>query len=399
MKFFDRAEIKDMLAYLCVINNPADDLRLRRIVNVPSRKIGQATVDKAQTIATEQETTLYQVFRQAADYPELKNAAGKLIAFTELIESIRRQVEGCDLIELYDMVCDKSGYTAALREKNDMESRGRLENVEELKSSIQGYLENVEGEPSLSGFLDEVALYTDLDSQSDSDNCVTMMTMHAAKGLEFPHVYVVGMEDGLFPGNRAMGDAEEMEEERRLCYVAMTRAKETLVLTNARQRMLFGRTAPAMPSRFLKEIPEENMEWLSKPQPRSTENDWDGIGWGDGAGDSRSSRYAGYDSYGEKYGSYSSHSAAYGTQSTMAHETSGPQKAPLRSSSDAGRRAPSGSLMQLAPGESVRHDAFGQGMVLSVRVMGNDALIEVAFDTVGTKKLMLRAAMGHLSKG
>ena len=125
MKFFDRAEIKDMLAYLCVINNPADDLRLRRIVNVPSRKIGQATVDKAQTIATEQETTLYQVFRQAADYPELKNVAGKLIAFTELIESIRRQVEGCDLIELYDMVCDKSGYTAALREKNDMESRGR----------------------------------------------------------------------------------------------------------------------------------------------------------------------------------------------------------------------------------------------------------------------------------
>ena len=399
MKFFDRAEIKDMLAYLCVINNPADDLRLRRIVNVPSRKIGQATVDKAQTIATEQETTLYQVFRQAADYPELKNVAGKLIAFTDLIESIRRKVEGCDLIELYDMVCDKSGYTAALREKNDMESRGRLENVEELKSSIQGYLENVEGEPSLSGFLDEVALYTDLDSQSDSDNCVTMMTMHAAKGLEFPHVYVVGMEDGLFPGNRAMGDAEEMEEERRLCYVAMTRAKETLVLTNARQRMLFGRTAPAMPSRFLKEIPEENMKWLSKPQPRSTENDWDGIGWGDGAGDSRSSRYAGYDSYGEKYGSYSSHSAAYGTQSTMAHETSGPQKAPLRSSSDAGRRAPSGGLMQLAPGESVRHDAFGQGMVLSVRVMGNDALIEVAFDTVGTKKLMVRAAMGHLSKG
>ena len=399
MKFFDRAEIKDMLAYLCVINNPADDLRLRRIVNVPSRKIGQATVDKAQTIATEQETTLYQVFRQAADYPELKNVAGKLIAFTELIESIRRQVEGCDLIELYDMVCDKSGYTAALREKNDMESRGRLENVEELKSSIQGYLENVEGEPSLSGFLDEVALYTDLDSQSDSDNCVTMMTMHAAKGLEFPHVYVVGMEDGLFPGNRAMGDAEEMEEERRLCYVAMTRAKETLVLTNARQRMLFGRTAPAMPSRFLKEIPEENMEWLSKPQPRSTESNWDSVGWGDGAGDSRSSRYAGYDSYGEKYGNYSSRSAAYGTQSTMAHETSGPQKAPLRSSSDAGRRAPSGGLMQLAPGESVRHDAFGQGMVLSVRVMGNDALIEVAFDTVGTKKLMLRAAMGHLSKG
>ena len=393
MKFFDRAEIKDMLAYLCVINNPADDLRLRRIVNVPSRKIGQATVDKAQTIATEQETTLYQVFRQAADYPELKNVAGKLIAFTELIESMRKQVESCDLIELYDMVCDKSGYTAALREKNDMESRGRLENVEELKSSIQGYLENVEGEPSLSGFLDEVALYTDLDSQSDSDNCVTMMTMHAAKGLEFPHVYVVGMEDGLFPGNRAMGDAEEMEEERRLCYVAMTRAKETLTLTNARQRMLFGRTAPAMPSRFLKEIPEENMEWISKPQPRSVESD---IGWGDGLGDGYAGQHSGY---GERYGSYGSGQSRRAAPVTTSHASAVPTAKPLQAAAGGVRKAaPSGGLMQLAPGESVRHDAFGHGMVLSVRVMGNDALIEVAFDTVGTKKLMLRAAMGHLTK-
>ena len=282
--------------------------------------------------------------------------------------------------------------TAALREKDDMESRGRLENVEELKSSIRGYMENAEGEPTLAGFLDEVALYTDLDSQSDSDNCVTMMTMHAAKGLEFPVVYVVGMEDGLFPGNRAMGDAEEMEEERRLCYVAMTRAKETLTLTNARQRMLFGRTAPAMPSRFLKEVPEENMEWLSKPQPRSAESD---VGWGDGSGDGYASRCAGY---GEKYGAYGSGQSHRTPPVTTSRAAAEPAGKPLQTAS--GRKmAPAGSLMQLAPGESVRHDAFGQGMVLSVRVMGNDALIEVAFDTVGTKKLMLRAAMGHLTKG
>ena len=397
MKFFDRAEIKDMLAYLCVINNPADDLRLRRIVNVPSRKIGQTTVDKAQLIATEQETPLYEVFRNAADYPELKTSAGKLIAFTELMESMRKRLDDCDLMEFYDLVCDKSGYTAALREKNDMESRGRLENVEELKSSIQGYLENAEGEPTLSGFLDEVALYTDLDSQSDSDNCVTMMTMHAAKGLEFPNVYVVGMEDGLFPGNRAMGDAEEMEEERRLCYVAMTRAKETLTLTNARQRMLFGRTAPAMPSRFLKEIPEENMEWLSKPQPRSVESD---IGWGDGLGDGYAGQYGGYK---ERYGSYGGYDGGQSRRAApvaASRAPAAPTTKPLQAAAGGVRKAaPSGGLMQLAPGESVRHDAFGQGMVLSVRVMGNDALIEVAFDTVGTKKLMLRAAMGHLSKG
>ena len=397
MKFFDRAEIKDMLAYLCVINNPADDLRLRRIVNVPSRKIGQTTVDKAQLIATEQETPLYEVFRNAADYPELKTSTGKLSAFTELIESMRKCLDDCDLMEFYDLVCDKSGYTAALREKNDMESRGRLENVEELKSSIQGYLENAEGEPTLSGFLDEVALYTDLDSQSDSDNCVTMMTMHAAKGLEFPNVYVVGMEDGLFPGNRAMGDAEEMEEERRLCYVAMTRAKEHLTLTNARQRMLFGRTAPAMPSRFLQEVPEENMEWLSKPQPRSVESD---IGWGDGLGDGYAGQYGGYK---ERYGSYGGYDGGQSRRAApvaASRAPAAPTTKPLQAAAGGVRKAaPSGGLMQLAPGESVRHDAFGQGMVLSVRVMGNDALIEVAFDTVGTKKLMLRAAMGHLSKG
>ena len=184
-----------MLAYLCVISNTTDDLRLRRIINVPSRKIGQTTVDKAQILATEQGSSLYEVLLHAADYPELKNAAGKLLTFTDMIESLRQQLPDSDLMAFYDLVCDKCGYTAALREKDDVESRGRLENVEELKSSIQGYLENAEGEPTLAGFLDEVALYTDLDSQSDSDNCVTMMTMHAAKGLEFPHVYVVGMED------------------------------------------------------------------------------------------------------------------------------------------------------------------------------------------------------------
>ena len=397
MKFFDRAEIKHMLAYLCVINNPADDLRHRRIVNVPSRKIGQTTVDKAQLIATEQETPLYEVFRNAADYPELKTSAGKLSAFTELIESMRKCLDDCDLMEFYDLVCDKSGYTAALREKNDMESRGRLENVEELKSSIQGYLENAEGEPTLSGFLDEVALYTDLDSQSDSDNCVTMMTMHAAKGLEFPNVYVVGMEDGLFPGNRAMGNAEEMEEERRLCYVAMTRAKEHLTLTNARQRMLFGRTAPAMPSRFLQEVPEENMEWLSKPQSRSVESD---IGWGDGLGDGYAGQYGGYKERNGSFGGYDGGQSRRAAPVAASRAPAAPTTKPLQAAAGGVRKAaPSGGLMQLAPGESVRHDAFGQGMVLSVRVMGNDALIEVAFDTVGTKKLMLRAAMGHLSKG
>ena len=374
LKFFDRAEVKDMLAYLSVINNPTDDLRLRRIINVPARKIGQTTVDKAQLIATEQSLTLYDVFRQANRFPSLKSAAAKLIAFTDMIEDLRRRLPDCDLLEFYDLVCDRSGYAAALREKDDLESRGRLENVEELKSSILSYLENAEGDPSLSGFLDEIALYTDLDSRVDGDNCVTMMTMHAAKGLEFPQVFVVGMEEGLFPGNRAMGDPDEMEEERRLCYVAMTRAKDKLTLTNARQRTLYGRTTPCMPSRFLNEIPEDNMEWLSKPQPRSDSWDEDDAGYDGG----------GYGAYARRGGP----ATALAAKKPDALHTSAAKAAPR----------PAVPRMDLKLGEMVDHDAFGRGMVLSVRPMGGDAMLEVAFDKVGTKRLMLKMAAQHLQK-
>ena len=382
LKFFDRAEVKDMLAYLCVINNPTDDLRLRRIINVPARKIGAATVDKAQLIAARYGLTLYDVLCRAEEFPELKSSAAKLKPFTDMIEEMRRRLPDCPLPEFYDYVCERSGYAPALREKDDVESRGRLENVQELKSSILSYLENAEGtEPSLSGFLDEIALYTDLDSRADGDNCVTMMTMHAAKGLEFPQVFVVGMEEGLFPGNRAMGDGAEMEEERRLCYVAMTRAREKLTLTNARQRTLYGRTTPCMPSRFLNEIPEENMEWLSKPQPRS--ESWE----------ERDSDYGdrGYGSY----GGYGQRSAA---PVVTRRETAEPKAGALRSAAGASKAAPKAAAprMQIQAGETVEHDAFGRGLVLSVRAMGGDALVEVAFDSVGTKKLMLKMAAQHL---
>ena len=382
LKFFDRAEVKDMLAYLCVINNPTDDLRLRRIINVPARKIGAATVDKAQLIAARYGLTLYDVLCRAEEFPELKSSAAKLKPFTDMIEEMRRRLPDCPLPEFYDYVCERSGYAPALREKDDVESRGRLENVQELKSSILTYLENAEGtEPSLSGFLDEIALYTDLDSRADGDNCVTMMTMHAAKGLEFPQVFVVGMEEGLFPGNRAMGDGAEMEEERRLCYVAMTRAREKLTLTNARQRTLYGRTTPCMPSRFLNEIPEENMEWLSKPQPRS--ESWE----------ERDSDYGdrGYGSY----GGYGQRSAA---PVVTRREPAEPKAGALRSAAGASKATPKAAAprMQIQAGETVEHDAFGRGLVLSVRAMGGDALVEVAFDSVGTKKLMLKMAAQHL---
>ena len=373
-KFFERAEVKDMMSYLCLINNPTDDLRLRRIVNNPSHKIGEATLDKAQQLATANGLPLYEVMRHADQHPELKNAAGKLIAFTDLVEEMRSKVSTMALVEFYQYVCDRTGYVRALMEKNDLESQGRIENVQELASSIQSFLENEPENPTLAGFLDEVALYTDLDATDDSENAVIMMTMHAAKGLEFPYVYVVGMEEGLFPGNRAVGDDEEMEEERRLCYVAMTRAKEKLTLTSARQRMLYGRTTPCMPSRFLEEIPDKNREWLGKPEQRRERSAWDD-GWEDEGG-------FGYSGTG------------YAARTVPA---AAPKK-PLSVDSGFRRSIEPMKLIHLEPGDGVSHDAFGTGMVLSVRPMGGDALVEIAFDQVGTKKLMLKAAGKHLTK-
>ena len=370
MKFFDRAEIKDMLAYLCVLNNPLDDLRFRRVVNVPARGIGGTTMDKAAALAEAEGTSLWEILERAGTYPALKAAAGKLEKFVGIIRDLRTLEGQVDLPELYDAVCDRTQYVKALEEKGDMESRGRIENVQELRSSIIGFLENDPDSPTLAGFLDSVALYTDLDESADSDNCVSLMTMHSAKGLEFPNVYVVGMEEGVFPGARAVGEEEEMEEERRLCYVAMTRARQRLVMTSARQRMLYGRTSSNLPSRFLDELPQSAIEWQGK---------------------SDSSRAGGW-SGGSSFSSSASMDASRGGGAS-----------PARPARDTGFTAPSrtaapSDLLQLEKGDAIQHRTFGKGMVLSVRPVGNDALVEVAFDGVGTKKLMLKVAGAHITK-
>jgi len=375
MKFFDRAEVKDMLAYLCILNNPSDDLRLRRIVNVPARGIGGTTMDRAGQIAAEEGRSLWEVLVHAGEYPQLKTAAGKLNAFTAVIRELRQLEETLDLPELYDEVCERTGYIKALEDKKDMESRGRIENVQELRSSILGFLENSPEDPSLAGFLDSVALYTDLDDANQADGedergFVSLMTMHSAKGLEFPNVYVVGMDEGVFPGIRAAGEEEEMEEERRLCYVAMTRARERLVMTTARQRMLYGRTNNNMPSRFLEELPDGAIEW----QGRGPSHD------------------AGAESAEPEAGT-----GAREPRRSFGRLTRAPR--PMR---DPGFTAPSGEpsggLLALEKGDAIEHRTFGKGMVLSVRPMGNDALIEVAFDGVGTKKLMLKVAGQHITR-
>nr|WP_326185756.1 UvrD-helicase domain-containing protein [uncultured Oscillibacter sp.] len=394
MKFFDRAEVKDMLAYLCVLNNPLDDLRLRRIINNPARGIGATTMDKVAALAEAQGASLYEIIRNADLFPELKSPAAKLLKFADLIDGLRRAGGELALPEFYDAVCDQTGYVRALEEKNDMESRGRIENVQELKSNILGFLEQDPEDATLSGFLNEIALYTDLDSVEADDNCVTMMTIHSAKGLEFPAVYVVGMEEGIFPGSSAQYDEEELEEERRLCYVAMTRAKEKLTLTNCRQRMLYGRTSTNKSSRFLDEIPEDNMRWESKPEPRFGGMEGDGTF----GGDSWDGGFGGSGGYGQRSARPSS-GGTWSSGGVRGYRDTAPKPAaqrPLQSvRKNAGSAAP---LMQLNQGDMVEHTAFGKGMVLSVRPMGGDALVEVAFDNVGKKKLMLKSAGSHMKK-
>ena len=351
MRFFDRAEIKDMLSYLCVINNRNDDLRLERIINNPPRGIGAKTIETAQRLSQAEGKGLYHVISDPASYAPLEKSAGKLKAFSNLIEELAALVDGgMDLPEFYDTLIDKTGYARMLEEKGTEECKTKLENIKELKSSIHAYVQNTPA-PSLAGFLEEIALYTDLEEYNQSDDAVVMMTMHSAKGLEFPHVFLVGFEDGLFPGMRAIGDMDEMEEERRLCYVAITRAKKTLTICHAKQRMLYGRTNAALPSRFLREIPEDITE--------------------------------------KKGGYYQPKQSHYNSFTYMKPTRPASVKLPSEQTT---------SYLKLNKGDMIRHTAFGKGMVLSVIEMGADALLEIAFDEIGTKKLMAKTASAYMKK-
>jgi DNA helicase-2/ATP-dependent DNA helicase PcrA len=371
-RFFDRAEVKDMLAYLCVISNPADDLRLMRIINNPPRGIGQVTLDTVQEIAATRNMPVYDVLKVSQNYGDLQKSAAKLHQFVNLIEDLRGQLEGLPLDSFYDYLLERTGYVRMLEAKATDENLTRIENVNELKTNIMSFIKETDG-GTLFDFLNEIALYTDIDQYDRSADSVVMMTMHSAKGLEFPTVFIVGAEEGIFPGTRSIGEPEEMEEERRLCYVAMTRAKKKLFFTCARQRMIFGKTTAGKPSRFVEEVSSENID---KPLPftHAVSYSFDDNGNGE-------RRESGYRSGARLFNA--------GKQDIKP----APERQPLQNAPVSA--APAASFSK---GDVIKHKAFGRGLITDVQPTGGDALLEVAFDSVGTKRLMLKSAAAYMSK-
>ena len=336
INFYARKEIKDLLAYLKTIDNGKDDLAVRRIINVPKRGIGLTTINRVQEYAISREIGFYETLLAADGIPGIGRSAGKLESFAALIEHFKAESEQMTIPELLDEIIETTGYVDELKADSDIEAESRLENIEELRNKIVAYEESCEeegGKATLSGFLEEVALVADIDSLDENTDYVVLMTLHSAKGLEFPHVYMVGMEDGLFPSRMTVDsdDPTELEEERRLCYVGITRAKEELTLTCARRRMMRGETHYNVMSRFLKEIPTELL----------------------------------------------STGALFEKEVKPFSMTKPAQQFKVSKGDDPGYDV----------GDRVRHVKFGEGMVTQITEGGRDYEVTVEFDSVGVKKM------------
>lgn len=370
-RFFERKEIRDVIAYLQVISNPDDAVRLRRIINEPKRGIGDTTVAAVAELADGLGVSMFEVLRRADEFPAISRAAGKLKAFADMIDELRQAAEDVSLHELLELTLDKSGYMTALAAQGQ-EASERIENVNELSSGILQY-ESETQVPDLQGYLEQVALVSDLDSMEQDEDKVVLMTLHSAKGLEFNHVFIAGMEEGIFPGNQSIyGGPEEIEEERRLAYVGITRAKRTLTLTKTYTRMLYGNTTRNRPSRFLSEIPTELLCEQGNVDPISAD-------FGSKSGErTYTGRAASFGDFGGRRGGFS---ASSGTGSF------GGQASRRAASAHAAPKTEK-STVQYKAGMRVSHSTFGEGEIVKCTPMGNDTLLEIAFAAVGTKKLM-----------
>lgn len=346
LRFFDRKEIKDIISYMCVVNNPYDILRFTRVINEPKRGIGAQTLSDLTQISLDLNISPLEVLRTADSYPALARRAKALLEAAEVFDRLREAADTLPLDEFYDTLLDVSGYMEMLRAEG-AEGEARIENIKELKTSILSFIsqaENTGDEPTLSGFLEEISLYTDQDRADESQDAMTLMTIHAAKGLEFENVFLIGLEEGIFPGRRSMDSPEEIEEERRLAYVAVTRAKQRLYITTTSYRMLYGQTASNATSRFLREMDPDVIEKQEPERPASV------IG-----------------------------------KSSSAKQTDAYFQYP-------DKRSNASADLSFTAGDRVKSFIHGEGTVLQVSPMGGDVLLEIAFDRVGTKKIMAKYA-------
>lgn len=350
-RFYDREEIRDMVAYLQVINNPHDDVRLGRIINVPKRGIGATTLEKASEIAAGLGESIYSVIKDADVYPQLSRAATKLKSFVVLIDGLMEAEQSGDysLAELYNLILEHTDYEKYLKTEKDNPDV-RIENIEELSSNIIKFEEDYAEEASLSNFLEEISLQTDIDNYDAEADSSVMMTLHSAKGLEFPVVFIAGLEEGVFPSIATMMNPDELNEERRLAYVGITRAKEKLYITKAKSRMLMGHTSYNKVSRFVNEIPPELLNYTGEKKTFASTN-----------GFSASSSHI---------------SIGAGSKFTPNKSFNTFTKPAVKS----------GTVYK--KGDCVFHKVFGKGMIMKTEKMGNDTMLEVAFDKAGTKTLM-----------
>lgn len=363
MRFFERMEIKDIIAYLAVINNPTDDLRLRRIINTPRRGIGEKSVQIAEALAYEEGCPMLEFLRRAKRYPAISSAtANQMVNFVYMIDQLREMASQVSVSQLIELVCEASGYNQMISEIQDRNEREeRTNNIGELISTAKQYEEQAD-EPNLVEFLEDVALVSDVDKYDETADAVVLMTIHSAKGLEFPAVFLPGMEENIFPSFQTVINSEEVEEERRLAYVAITRAKKNLYITHVRDRMLNGRTQANQLSRFAAEIPEEYTDRDEDPR---------------GDMEARMMRQRMQKVKPVNY---------------FVNETSKPSPALTKMQP---QQKPS-TTPQFAAGDTVKHATFGVGVVMSARPMGGDVLYEITFEKVGTKKLM--ATYARLTK-
>ena len=375
LKFYERKEIKDIIAYLRLINNKSDNLALKRIINEPKRGIGKTSLDKIQAISEQTGIPMYNIIKEADQYG-LARVYANAQSFVAVIEDLISKKDEYTITELIKHTLKETGYTKALEEENSIEAENRIENLEEfLTVAVQ--FEEEEAENDLSSFLEGITLSSDLDGMDEEEESVTLMTLHSAKGLEFPVVFLVGMEEGIFPGYKSIGEPKELEEERRLCYVGITRAKNNLFLTCSRQRTMFGSTSCNPVSRFVKEIPKAMLEGSSE-LGGETENKFKDNNYEWSYGKTGSSKVV----------SYKIETSNTRKEPSFAFKSAESFLAKLNNKAQTSQA----DVSKYKEGQRIYHKRFGEGNISKIEPEGDDLKLDIQFDKVGHKRLMAKFA-------